>query len=97
MPILPPYADGPDENLLRLVMRVQIPAIDTFVESDWRMKHETIDGVGTVRVLTGESPEGNLDKEQARGYWFDENGRLLKAHFRELDIRRFVTVNRRPS
>ena len=84
-------AEGPDENLLRLVMRVMepIPALDTFVESDWRMKREIIDGVVTVRVLAGyESPEGNLDKQQARGYWFDENGRLLKAHFRGLDIRR---------
>jgi hypothetical protein len=84
-------ADGPDENLLRLVMRVMepIPALDTYVESDWRMKREIIDGVATVRVLTGyESPDGKLDKEQARGYWFDQNGRLLKAHFRGLDIRR---------
>lgn len=84
-------AEGPDENLLRLVMRIMepIPALDTYVESDWRMKREIIDDVTTVRVLTGyESPDGKLDKEQARGYWFDENGRLLKAHFRGLDIRR---------
>jgi len=84
-------ADGPDEKLLRLVMRVMepIPALDTYVESDWRMKREIIDGVATIRVLAGyESPEGKLDKEQARGYWFGENGGLLKAHFRGLDIRR---------
>jgi hypothetical protein len=36
--------------------------------------------VRAVRVLAGyESPEGKLDPEQARGYWFDESGLLLKT------------------
>src|SRR5262249_49812805 len=83
--------EGPDEKLLRLVMHIMepIPAIDTFVESDWRMKSETIDNIKTVRVLSGfESPEGVLDPEKARGYWFDTNGKLLRAFFNGLDVRR---------
>jgi hypothetical protein len=32
-------------------------------------------------VLAGyESPEGKLDPEQARGYWFDDSGLLLKTY-----------------
>ena len=75
-------AEGPDVGLLRFVLKTlePIPAIDTFVESDWRIKRDTIDGVRAVRVLAGyESPEGKLDAEQARGYWFDDSGLLLKT------------------
>src|SRR5450631_1293012 len=58
-----------------------IPAIDTFVESDWRIKRDPVGGVQAVRVLAGyESPEGKLDPEQARGYWFDDSGLLLKTY-----------------
>ena len=77
-------ADGPDANLLRFVVRVTepIPATDTFVESDWRIKRDTVNGARAVRVLTGyESPEGQLDPEQARGYWFDDAGVLVKTYF----------------
>lgn len=84
-------SDGPDEKLLRIVMRIMepIPAVDTFVESDWRMKRDAVDGVKTVRVLSGyEGPEGELDKEKARGYWFDENGKLIRAFISGMDIRR---------
>lgn len=91
-------SEGPDARLLQLVLRViePIPAIDTFVESDWRIKRDTVDGVKTIRVLSGyESPEGDLDPEQARGYWFDENGRLVKAYFEGMDVRmeEFKEVN----
>jgi len=84
-------AEGPDMGLLAIVMRLlePIPAIDTFVESDWRMKRETVDGVKTIRVLTGyESPEGELDPEHARGYWFDEGGKLVKTYFSGIVTRR---------
>ena len=65
------------------------PAIDTFVESDWRMRRDTVGGVKTIRVVAGsESPEGVLDPEQARGYWFDEGGRLVKSYFRGMEIQR---------
>jgi hypothetical protein len=66
-----------------------IPAIDTFVESDWRMKRDTVDGVKTIRVLAGyESPDGELDPQQARGYWFDDSGKLVKTYFRAVETRR---------
>jgi hypothetical protein len=86
------FADGEDSGLLRLLMKVlePIPAIDTFVESDWRIKRDTVNGVRTVRVLAGyESPEGKLDPEQARGYWFDDTGLLVKTYFTGLETQRF--------
>jgi hypothetical protein len=77
------FAEGPDVGLLRFVLKTTepIPAIDTFVESDWRIKRDTVGGVRAVRVLAGyESPDGKLDPEQARGYWFDDSGLLLKTY-----------------
>jgi hypothetical protein len=85
------FADGQDSGLLRLVMMIMepIPAVDTFVESDWRMKRDTVNGVRTVRVLAGyESPEGQLDPEQARGFWFDDTGLLLKTYFSGIETQR---------
>jgi len=64
-----PVIRSPDAGVLRVVLKAMepIPAIDTFVESDWRMKWDTVDGVKTIRVLAGyESPDGTLDPEQAR-------------------------------
>jgi hypothetical protein len=85
------FADGEDSGLLRLVMKIMepIPAIDTFVESDWRIKRDTVNGVRTIRVLAGyESPEGKLDPEQARGYWFDDTGLLVKTYFSGIETQR---------
>jgi hypothetical protein len=76
-------AEGPDANLLRFILKTlePVPAIGTFIESDWRIKRDTVGGVRAVRVLAGyESPEGKLDPEQARGYWFDDSGLLLKTY-----------------
>lgn len=76
-------AEGPDSNVLRFVLKTlePLPATSGFVESDWRIKREMVDGVRAVRVLAGyESPEGKLDPEQARGYWFDDSGVLLKTY-----------------
>ncbi len=84
-------AEGPDAGILRLVLKAMepIPASDTFVESDWRIKNDTVDGVKTIRVLTGyESPDGTLDPDHARGYWFDETGKLLKTYFMGLETQR---------
>ena len=64
-------SEGPDAPLLRLGLKAMepIPAIDTFVESDWRIKRDTFDGVKTIRVLAGyESPDGTPDPEHARAY-----------------------------
>jgi hypothetical protein len=83
--------EGPDEKLLRIVMRIMepIPAMDTFVESDWRMKRETVDGMKTIRVLSGyENPHGELDPEKARAYWFNESGNLVRVFISGMDIRR---------
>jgi hypothetical protein len=83
--------EGPNAGLLGFILQVMepIPAIDTFVESDWRMKREPIGNVGSVRVLTGyEAPDGTLDPEQARGFWFDDKGELLKVFLKGLEIRR---------
>jgi hypothetical protein len=82
---------GPDVGLLRMVLRVMepIPAIDTFVESDWRIKLDTVDGAKTIRVLAGyEAPDGTLDPKHARGYWFDGNGKLVKTYFAGIETRR---------
>jgi hypothetical protein len=84
-------AEGPETGLLRLVLKAMepIPAVDTFVESDWRIKRDDIDGVKAIRVLAGyESPKGILDPEHARGYWFDESGKLLKTYFAGIETRR---------
>jgi hypothetical protein len=83
--------EGPDVGLLRLILKVMepIPAIDTFVESDWRIKRDILDGIKTIRVLAGyESSDGTLDPKQARGYWFDESGKLVKTYFIGLETRR---------
>lgn len=76
-------AEGPDANLLRFIFQVvePAPATDGFVESDWRIKRDLVNGIPAIRVLSGyESPEGKLDPEQARGYWFDSAGLLLKLY-----------------
>jgi hypothetical protein len=77
-------AEGPDVPALKMVLKFvePIPALDTFIESDWRIKRDTVDGIKAIRVLTGaENPDGSLDGSQARAYWFDENGKLLKTYY----------------
>jgi hypothetical protein len=81
-------AEGPDVGLLRFIFKTfePIPAIDTFEESDWRIRRESVNGVDAIRVLAGyESPQGKLDPEQARGYWFDNSGLLLKTYLSGLE------------
>jgi hypothetical protein len=95
------FAEGPEVGILKFVFRVlePIPATDTFQEGDWRIKRDTVNGVRTVRVLAGyESPEGKLDPEQARGYWFNDDGLLVKTFFdgvesQRSDFQAFGTVN----
>jgi hypothetical protein len=84
-------AEGSDVGLLRLMLKAMepIPATDTFIELDWRIKSDTVDGIKTIRVLTGyESPDGKLDPVQVRGYWFDEAGNLIKTYFKGVETRR---------
>lgn len=75
-------AEGPDARLLRLVFEMMepIPALDTFVESDWRMKREDVGGVSTVRVASGpEDASGKMVEGNSRAFWFDGDGHLLQA------------------
>lgn len=83
-------AEGPDAGMLRFLFRAlePIPALDTFVESDWKIKRDAVDGVSTIRVLTGyEAPDGKLDP-QVRAFWFDSNNNLVKTHFAGIDTKR---------
>ena len=76
-------SEGPEAGVLRFVLETlePIPAIDTFYESDWRIKRDRVGDVRAVRVLAGyESPDGKLDPDQARGYWFDDSGLLLRTY-----------------
>jgi hypothetical protein len=80
-------SQGSDAPLLQIVLKAiePIPAIDTFVESDWRITRETVGGASLVRVASGhESAEGNLDA-QSRGLWFNSDGILVRSHFRGVD------------
>jgi len=84
------FEEGPDSKLLQMVLRFMepIPALDTFVESDWKIKRDTVAGTKAVRVLTGyESPEGKLDPD-AKAYWFDDSGQLLQTYYLGMEIRR---------
>ena len=85
------FGEGPDAALLRVVLAVMepIPAIDTFVESDWRVKREQVNGTATVRVASGyEAPDGTPDAVHFRGYWFDDSGQLVKAYANGWEVRR---------
>ena len=84
-------SEGQSAGLLAMLLRMlePIPALDTFQESDWRIKHDTLNGTQTIRVLTGyESPDGKLDPVQVRGFWFDNDGLLLRTHFKGIETQR---------
>jgi len=83
-------SEGPSAALLKLVLRVMepIPALDTFIESDWKIKRDSVNGIRTVRVLTGyESADGQLDPK-VRAYWFDDTGQLVQTHFQDIETQR---------
>jgi hypothetical protein len=82
-------SQGPDAALLGIVFKAiePIPAIDTLVESDWRITRQAADGVSLIRVASGhESDDGTLDA-QSRGLWFNPEGLVVRSHFRGLDTR----------
>jgi hypothetical protein len=84
-------AEGQDAALLAFVLHAlePIPAIDTFVESDWRIQRDKVGVVNAVRVASGpEDANGQLDAQRARGYWFDSDGQLVKGEFGGLETRR---------
>jgi hypothetical protein len=81
------FSQGEHAQVLQVVFKAiePIPAIDTFVESDWRIDRRTVDSVSLIRVATGhESADGTLDA-QSRGLWFNPDGVLTRSHFRGLD------------
>jgi len=83
-------AEGPEAGLLRLVFKViePIPATETFVESDWRIQRDLVDGLTTVRVASGdESPDEKVVPVNFRGYWFADTGQVVKTHVRGLETR----------
>jgi hypothetical protein len=83
-------AEGKEAPLLQFIVKVMepIPALDTFYEGDWKIRQDTVNGVKTVRVLTGyETPEGKFDNN-VRAYWFDESGQLIRTHFAGIDTLR---------
>ncbi len=63
--------------------------MDTFVESDWRIKLDSVNNAPTVRVLSGyESPAGKAGCGARQGYWFDGAGLLVKTYFNRIETRR---------
>ena len=83
--------EGNQAGVARLVLRITepIPAIDTFVESDWRMNTVTENGGSETRVLSGyEGPDGKLDPQHSRAYWFTPAGQLTKTYSGGLETRR---------
>jgi hypothetical protein len=83
-------SEGPEAKLLSLVMLLvePIPAGDTMTESDWRIKRDLVDGTKTIRVFRGpEGPNGELEPGRSQGYWFAENGQLVKTYTSGFDIR----------
>lgn len=83
--------EGSQAGIVHLILRITepIPAIDTFVESDWRINSVNENETRTVRVLSGyESPDGKLDPQHSRCYWFDSSGQLIKTYSNGLETRR---------
>lgn len=79
--------EGADVPLLRFIFETiePIPALDTFVESDWKIKRDKVNDVDAIRVMSGyESPAGKLDAVHARAYWFDVSGHLLSTYLHGL-------------
>lgn len=82
--------EGSDEGLLRLVMKIMepIPAGDTMTESDWRIRRDAMEEVNAIRVFRGpEGPNGELEPGRSEGFWFNENGLLVKCYTQGLEIR----------
>lgn len=82
--------EGKAAPLLKFILKVMepIPALETFYEGDWKIRQDSVNGIKTVRVLTGyETPEGKFD-DNVRAYWFDESGQLIRTRFAGIDTLR---------
>jgi hypothetical protein len=83
--------EGGQGNLVQTILQLMepIPAIDTFTESDWRIKRDTVNGLQTIRVARGpESSDGKLDPAHSSGLWFDQAGSLVKTASGPLETQR---------
>jgi len=82
-------AAGSYAGLMQLVLKSvePVPALDTFVESDWRISRKDVDGQSMIRVATGAESDDGVLAAQSRGFWFDANGVLQRAHFLGFDAR----------
>lgn len=81
-------SQGDHAQILQIVLKAiePLPTIDTFVESDWRIDRQVVDGASLIRIASGhESADGVLDP-QSRGIWIDANGLPIRCHFRGLDV-----------
>jgi hypothetical protein len=85
-------AEGPDAPLLQFVLTAMepLPATDAlFLEKDWRVKRDTVDGVALTRVASvREGAEAMPDAKEFYGFWFDEAGQLVKSRGNGLETRR---------
>ena len=85
-------AEGPDAPLLRMVLEFaepMFPPLNAFFEADWRIKRDSVASVNCIRLAAGyESPSGDPDPEQFRGFWFDPDGNLIKTYLRGVETRR---------
>jgi len=91
-------SDGPDASVLLMVLRVlePIPDTDTFDSSVWRISHDKVGDVPTIRLAYGpENPDGDLVPGQSQGFWFDASGNLLRAFTDGVDVYRsdFMAYN----
>ena|SRR5215469_779538 len=63
--------------------------LSAFFEADWRIKRDSVASINRIRLAAGyESPSGDPDPEQFRGFWFDQAGNLVKTYLRGVETRR---------
>lgn len=82
--------NGSEALIMCLVLKIlePIPAIDTFTESDWRIRRDTVDSISTIRLLAGPEDQSGKLEPQSRGYWFDDTGLLRKTYFEGVETLR---------
>jgi hypothetical protein len=84
-------AEGPDASVLLMVLRVTepLPDNDTLDDSVWVIRHDTVGDIPTIRLAYGpETPSGDLVPGEGQGFWFDAQGKLLRAVTGGVDILR---------
>lgn len=83
-------SEGPDAALVGYVILCMepLPAADTMSEGDWRIRRDVLGGMSLVRIVSGiETPNGELDPKNSRGYWFDQERHLIKSFLQGYEVR----------